>query len=87
VRVALGSVAPTVVRAPEAEALAAAAIPWDEPGRPLAAGTVAEFARLVAAAASPIDDVRGSAAYRRHAVEVLARRELEWVLDDWRVGC
>lgn len=35
------------------------------------------FAELVAAAASPIDDVRGSAAYRRHALRVLASRALE----------
>ncbi len=35
------------------------------------------FAEQVAAAARPIDDVRGSAAYRRHALRVLAGRALE----------
>ena len=38
VRLALGSVAPTVVRAPEAESFAAAAVAWDEPDRPLPEG-------------------------------------------------
>ena len=38
---------------------------------------VESFPELVAASASPIDDVRGTAAYRRHALEVLARRALE----------
>jgi CO/xanthine dehydrogenase FAD-binding subunit len=36
-----------------------------------------EFAERVAEAASPIDDVRGTAAYRRHALRVLAERALE----------
>ena len=36
-----------------------------------------DFPELVAADASPIDDVRGTAAYRRHALRVLARRGLE----------
>ena len=35
-------------------------------------------ATLVADAASPIDDQRGSAAYRRHALAVMAQRTLKW---------
>ena len=50
---------------------------WDG-GRPPAEADLARFGELVAAAASPIDDVRGSAAYRRHALGVLARRSLAW---------
>ena len=38
------------------------------------------FPELVAEAAAPIDDVRGTAAYRRHALRVLARRALERTL-------
>ena len=82
VRVALGSVGPTVLRAPEAEAYAAEALDWDDPQRPLPGQTAAEFGVLAAAAASPIDDVRGTAAYRRHAVGVLARRALQWAVAD-----
>jgi CO/xanthine dehydrogenase FAD-binding subunit len=84
VRLALGSVAPTVVRAPEAEAFASGALDWDDPERPLPEAVVREFGAHAAAAAIPIDDVRGSAAYRRHAVDVLARRALVWAADDRR---
>jgi CO/xanthine dehydrogenase FAD-binding subunit len=88
VRVALGSVAPTIVRAPDAEALAERAMEdagtWDDPEAPLPDQTLQEFGALVSAAATPIDDVRGTAAYRRYACEVLARRALTWALDDRR---
>lgn len=70
VRFALGAVGPTVIRATEAELFAEDA-DWNE------AEVLAEFGRLAAAAAEPIDDLRGSAAYRRRGVEVLARRALE----------
>ncbi len=88
VRLALGSVAPTVVRATAAEALAARALAeagaWDDPRVPVPGEALEEFGRLAAEATRPIDDVRGSAAYRRHAVAVLARRALSWALDDRR---
>ena len=42
-----------------------------------ALGRTAELSEQVAAAASPIDDVRGNAAHRRHALRVLTARALE----------
>jgi CO/xanthine dehydrogenase FAD-binding subunit len=39
------------------------------------------FPEQVAEAASPIDDVRGTAAYRRHALRVLTKRALERCLE------
>jgi CO/xanthine dehydrogenase FAD-binding subunit len=90
VRVALGSVAPTVVRAHEAETLAAQAFQdaglWEDPLAHLAPDAAERFGDAVADAATPIDDVRGTAAYRQHAVSVLARRALAWALDDRRAG-
>jgi CO/xanthine dehydrogenase FAD-binding subunit len=81
VRTAIGSAAPTVVRAPEAEAFAEGAMEeagaWERPDA-LPDAALTRFGELVGAAASPIDDVRGSAAYRRHALAVLARRTLAW---------
>jgi CO/xanthine dehydrogenase FAD-binding subunit len=44
-----------------------------------------QFADLVASAAQPIDDVRGTAAYRRHGCQVLARRAITWALDERRL--
>ncbi|MEX2626381.1 MAG: FAD binding domain-containing protein, partial [Ilumatobacteraceae bacterium] len=74
VRVALGSVAPTIVRCAGAETHAAAHVDWDTGA--VDPAVAEEFGRLVSAAASPIDDHRSSAAYRRHAVGVMARRLL-----------
>jgi CO/xanthine dehydrogenase FAD-binding subunit len=67
----IGSAGPTPLPAPEAEAFAAGLTRLTDED-------AVRFGELVAAAASPIDDVRGSAAYRRHALSVLARRTLTW---------
>ncbi len=72
----IGSAAPTPVRAEAAERLAAE-LPW-ESRQPLPEPLAREFGELVGASANPIDDVRGSADYRRHALSVLARRTLSW---------
>lgn len=82
----IGSAGPTPIRALEAERylreeLASDGM-WDAPG-PLADDIAQTFGELVADAAAPIDDVRGSAAYRRRALEVMARRTLGWVWSEW----
>ena len=74
VRIALGSVGPTILRCPDAEAFAAGVVDIDS--RSVAEADVVEFGRLAAEAARPIDDHRSTAAYRRHAVAVLAQRLL-----------
>src|SRR5205807_2270875 len=76
IRVALGSVGPTILRARTAEleiarALESAGV-WDDPAANLPREAIERFQSAAAAAARPIDDVRGSAAYRRHACGVLA---------------
>ena len=75
IRVALGSVAPVPLRAVEAEVLVAERLDFENMASP-DSDLVDRFADLVADAARPIDDHRSSAAYRRHAVRVLARRAI-----------
>jgi CO/xanthine dehydrogenase FAD-binding subunit len=74
----IGSAGPTPIRAREAEALE---LDWDAPLDPDAAR---RFGELVEAAARPIDDVRGTARYRHHALGVLARRTLTWAWEEHR---
>jgi CO/xanthine dehydrogenase FAD-binding subunit len=83
----IGSAAPTPRPAPEAGAflageLAAAGL-WESRGA-LPEGLAVEFGRRVRAAAAPIDDVRGTAAYRLHALSVMARRAATWAWDEHR---
>ncbi|CCH30309.1 xanthine dehydrogenase family protein subunit M [Actinosynnema sp. NPDC047251] len=86
VRAAVGSSAPTPRRAAEAEEFLSGELTatdqWESP-RPLLDSVKRRFGELAARAASPIDDVRGSAAYRRHALAVLARRTLGWAWQDY----
>ncbi len=75
VRCGLGAVAPTPIRALQAESFIAGAIDWDGPRASPEA--VARFGELAAAAASPITDHRSTASYRRHAVRVITARALQ----------
>lgn len=83
----IGSAAPTPRRAPDAERFLAGALDeaglWDSRGE-LPEPVAIQFAELVKAAAEPINDVRGSAAYRLHALAVMARRTLAWAWRDYR---
>ncbi|MGA9869679.1 MAG: FAD binding domain-containing protein [Rhodococcus sp. (in: high G+C Gram-positive bacteria)] len=75
----LGSAAPTPRRAYEAERFLANELDWTGP---LDERVVSRFGELVADAASPIDDVRGTANYRKHALAVMAKRTLGWSWKD-----
>jgi CO/xanthine dehydrogenase FAD-binding subunit len=68
-RIALGAVAPTVIRASAAE--------QSLQDRPVDSRAIREAAEIAAMEASPIDDFRASASYRRSLIAVLVRRALE----------
>jgi CO/xanthine dehydrogenase FAD-binding subunit len=81
----IGSAAPTPRRATAAEEFLTGELDglWESRAE-LPAATAARFGELVATAAAPIDDVRGTAAYRVHALSVMARRALTWAWADYR---
>jgi CO/xanthine dehydrogenase FAD-binding subunit len=85
----IGSAGPTPMRAGEAEEFLEGVLSSEDlwsSRAPLGEAAVARFGELVAAAARPIDDVRGTAAYRAHALGILARRTLGWAWDEYRSG-
>jgi xanthine dehydrogenase iron-sulfur cluster and FAD-binding subunit A len=71
--ITLGAVAPTIIHAPEAESYLA--------GRTLSDETITHAAELASQSARPIDDIRGSAAYRKEMVRVLVLRGLRSIRD------
>jgi carbon-monoxide dehydrogenase medium subunit len=75
VRIGLGAVAPTPIRAVKAEALLR--------GKPLSAALIKEAAAMTAAESSPISDQRSSAENRRWIVEALTRRGLQ---ETWKAA-
>ncbi|MGG2459526.1 FAD binding domain-containing protein [Streptomyces sp. RGM 3693] len=87
VRTGIGSAAPTPVRAKDAETFLNAALEeggfWDN-GKIITPSVAKQFADLCSAACNPIDDVRGTASYRRHAVGIMARRTLSWAWESYR---
>ncbi len=82
----IGSAGPVPLRAGEAERFLEGVLDeenlWESRG-PLPGSAASRFADLVGQAARPIDDVRGSAAYRVHALRVLSRRTLGWAWDEY----
>jgi len=67
-RIALGAVAPTVIRAPKTEGFL--------DGRKISPEAFAEAGRIAATEAKPISDFRASADYRRDLIAVLVKRAL-----------
>ena len=66
--ITLGAVTPTIIHAEEAEKYLA--------GKELTEEVILEAAKLAMDASRPIDDIRGSAAYRREMVRVCTMRGL-----------
>jgi CO/xanthine dehydrogenase FAD-binding subunit len=89
VGICVGSAGPTPFRAAEAERFIEGVLLeedlWESRGS-IDERALARFGTLVGEATNPIDDIRGSAAYRAHAVGVLARRAFGWAWDEYQGG-
>ena len=85
----IGSAGPTPIRCSEAEDFIAGVLEehdlWTS-RTPIPEAALLGFGELVERAARPIDDVRGTARYRHHALGVLARRTLTWAWEAYRCG-
>jgi CO/xanthine dehydrogenase FAD-binding subunit len=78
VRCALGAVGPVPLRATAAETWVVDQLRWtDDTVQPIRSSVGREFGRRAGEAARPIDDHRGTSAFRRHAIAVCAERALE----------
>ena len=77
-RIALGSIAPTIIRMENAEKVLR--------GHELNADTIEQAAILTSKDVTPIDDLRSSADYRRNMVKVLTRRALTCILNNDVIG-
>jgi CO/xanthine dehydrogenase FAD-binding subunit len=83
----IGSAGPMPIRCCEAERFIAGVLDehdlWSTRAR-IPDAALAGFSELVEKAARPIDDVRGTARYRHHALGVLGRRTLSWAWEAYR---
>lgn len=79
-RVGVGSVSPVPFRAAAAEEFISHEFDWETNSSP-SEKVISKFSELVADSTEPIDDHRGTANYRKHAVKVLAKRALERVCE------
>jgi CO/xanthine dehydrogenase FAD-binding subunit len=83
----IGSAGPTPIRAGDAENFIEGVLEegglWESRAQ-IGESALRRFGEMVTAAARPIDDVRGTAEYRRHSVGVLGRRTLKWAWEEYR---